>query len=180
MDTRELVLSRVQDCVKTLAPGVVYTFPGGMLHAPIVSDLNGRCYSKMRAEVNVDSSCSPYVEIVTNAATVDAIEVGDDDVYFDTMTFDVWGYCYAGDQGDGLDSVVRPTLNQLRADLLIAVSAFPYWTGTAPNQLDSLLKRIGNVIVNLTAQWTDPSTEAPYGQVHLIFTARWPFNKRFP
>jgi hypothetical protein len=182
VDTRELVLQRLQDCVATTAPSTTFFFPGAMPHAPIVNDLGGRVYNKMRANVRTDAAENPYVEIITDPASADLIEAGlDDDLYFATVRVKIWCYQRATDQGDSLNSDLRAALNSLRADLIIAVSAFPYWSGPTPAQADALYVGIvPGTTVKLLAQWTDVATDSPYGTLVLEFAIRYPFNKRTP
>lgn len=178
-DKREALLVRLQACVKTLAPGVVYTFPHGATHRPIESNLGGRVYNKIRTESRVDATEMPFVEIITSAATADSIrDVADEDIYLAETHVDVWGYVKADDQGDSLDSVVRPLLNELRADLIVAVEAFPYWTST--DYPDPITRLVGPVGVVLVSQWTEPATDAPDGYLMLTFAIRYTFSKLNP
>jgi hypothetical protein len=182
-DLRELILHRLQDCVATTAPATTFFFPGGMPHAPIVNNLGGRVYNKMRANVRTDAAENPYVEIITDPAGADTIEASpsDDDLYFATLRVKLWCYQRATDQGDGLNSDLRAALNSLRADLIIAASAFPYWSGPTPAQADALYVGIApGTTVKLISQWTDVATDSPYGTLVLEFAIRYPFNKRTP
>ena len=178
-DVREIILERLQACVKTLAPGVVFTFPHGQTHRPIVTDLDGRVYSKVRAQGRVDATEMPYVEIITSAATADSVrEIADEDIYLAETRVELWGYVKAEDQGDGLDSVVRPLLNELRADLIVAMEAFPYWTSA--DYPEALARRIGPVTTVLQSQWTEPATDAPDGFLVLDYAIRYTFDRRDP
>lgn len=178
-DIREELLERLQACVKTLAPGVVYTFPGGATHRTIESDLGGRCYSKVRAQGRVDATEMPFVEIVTSSGNADPIrEVADEEIYLGELRAEIWGYVKADDQGDGLDSVVRPLLNALRADLIVAVEAFPYWTSA--DYPEAITRRVGPVATVLQSQWTEPATDAPDGYLVLDYSIRYVFNRRNP
>lgn len=184
MDTREAILLRLQDVLKTIVPGVVFSFPGGLTHAEITTDLGGplhpRVYSMMRAQEKVDESECPSVEIVTSSSVADAVAVADDELYICDLNVQVWGYAKATDQGDGLDSTVRPLLNKLRADLIIAIEAFPYWTGVEPWQAEDARRAWGVMGPVLKGQWTEPSTENPSGYLVLEYVIRYPFNRRNP
>jgi hypothetical protein len=180
-DAREFLLQRFQDVLKTVAPGVVFTFPDGMTHSPLQNDLGGRVYSLMRANAKVDATECPFVEIVTNPKSVDKITVGDDDLYHATISVQLWAYARATDGGDGLDSTVRPALNSLCADLLIAMEAAPYWTGSVSAPFESLIAGFGpRLSVTFTTRWTETATESAKGMAVLEFEVRYPFNKRFP
>ncbi len=178
-DKREALLARLQACVKTLAPGVVFTFPHGATHRPIESDLGGRCYNKVRAEARVDSSEMPFVEIITSASSEDTVrEVGDENIYLAETPVEIWGYVKADDQGDGFDSVVRPIANALRADLIVAVEAFPFWTSTEyPDPITRLVGPVGTI---LTGQYTEPAIDAPDSFVKVNYSIRYTFSKLNP
>lgn len=178
-DIRETILERLQACVKTLAPGITYTFPHGHTHRPVVTNLGGRVYSKIRSQGRVDATEMPYVEIVTSAATADTVrEIADEDVYAAETRVELWGYVKAEDQGDGLDSDVRPLLNSLRADLIIAVEAFPFWTSA--DYPEAITRRVGPMATVLQSQWTEPATDAPDGYLVLDYAIRYVFNRRDP
>jgi hypothetical protein len=180
-DLREFILQRLQDCVAAVTPTTTFTFPGGMLHAPLVNDLTGRVFNKMRAESKVDGSECPFVEIITDPATTDPIEIGDDDLYYATTRVKVWGYQRSGDQGDSFNSTLRAALNSLRSDLIVAISAFPFWAGTNAGQTDPLfLGAAPGMSVTLLSQWTDIATDTSTGTLVLELSIRYPFNKRFP
>lgn len=181
-DLRELILQRLQDTVTTVAPGVTFWFPDGAAHAPLVNNLGGRVYNKMRAESRVTTDEMPFVEIITAPDAADTVEPGsDDDHYYATTRVKVWGYAYGPDAADGLNSPLRALLNSLRADLIIAVSAFPFWSGPNPAQSDALyVGAAPGTNVVLLSQWTFIAPDTPTGVTVLEFAIRYPFNKRFP
>jgi hypothetical protein len=181
-DLREVILQRLQDCVLTVSPSTTFWFPDGATHAPIVNDLNGRVYNKMRAESRISSLEMPMVEIITDPSAQDQIDAGSDgDYYIATMRVKIWGYHFSDDAADDLNSTVRARLNALRADLIIAVSAFPFWSGPDPTQSDPLyLGAAPGTSVQLLSQWTFVAPDTPTGVVVLEFAIRYPFNKRFP
>ena len=178
-DKREAILTRLQACVATVAPGVVYTFPHGVTHRPIETNLGGRVYNKVRSQARVDSSEMPFVEIITSAATSDSVrEIADEDVYLAELRVELWGYVKADDQGDGLDSTVRPLLNSLRADLIVAVEAFPYWTST--DYPEAVTRRVGPIATVLQSVFTEPATDAPDGYLQIEYAIRYTFSRRDP
>jgi hypothetical protein len=181
-DLRELILQRLQDTVLTVAPGVTFFFPDGMTHAPLVNNLGGRVYNKLRAESRISSDEMPFAEIINDPSAADTIEPGsDDDHYYATTNVKIWGYAYGEDAADGLNSPLRAQLNSLRADLIIAVSAFPFWSGPNPAQSDALYTGVApGTSVVLTSQWTFIAPDTPTGVTVLEFAIRYPFNKRFP
>ena len=180
MDKREFVLQRIQDTLKAIAPGVTFTFPDGGTHDPITSDVGGRVYNKLRNDDEVDATQCPSIEVVTSAKETDTIEVDDQDLYHATVHVQIWGRHKSGDQGAGRDSDIRARLNALRADIIIAVHAFPFWTGTEDGQADPARALIGPLEVTLTSQETDTTTDAPGGYTILDFSVRYPFSKRSP
>jgi hypothetical protein len=177
-DKREAILTRLQACVKTLAPGVVYTFPHGATHRPIESNLDGRCYNKIRTQGRVDATEMPFVEIITADAEDTVREIGDEDIYLAEMPVELWGYVKADDQGDGFDTVVRPVANALRADLIVACEAFPFWTSTEyPDPITRLVGPLGTVLVS---QFTEPAIDAPDSFVKVRYAIRYTFSKLNP
>ena len=179
MDHREYLLQRLQDVLKTVAPGVTFFLPLGGSHRPIENNLGGRVYSKVRSSARTDDTECPYVELITSEKTPDSVrETADEDVYLAEMRVELWGYVKASDQGDGFDSVVRPLINSLRADLIVAVEAFPYWTdATHP---EPAIQRAGSVGTVLVSQWTEPAMDAPDGFLVLEYAIRYAFDKRNP
>ncbi len=178
-DVREEILTRLPACIATLKPGVVYTFPGARTHRPIETDIGGRVFVNLRGEARFDSSELPAVEIVTNAETEDAIrEVSDDDVYLADLKVRIFGYVKGDDAGDQKTAPVRAALNALRADLIIAVEAFPYWTST--DYPESIRRRVGEVEMILIGQWTEAAVGAPDGFLYLDYAIRYRFSRLQP
>ena len=178
-DVREEILTRLQACLATVAPGVVYTFPGGATHRPIETDLGGRVYAKARPEAGFDSSELPCVEILTSSTSNDPIrEATDDDTYLADMKVEVWGYAKVDDAGDDKDAPVRRALNALRADLITAVEAFPYWTST--DYPEAITRRVGRLATILESQFTEPAISAPDGYLTLSYTIRYQFSRLNP
>lgn len=180
MDAREFILQRVQDSLKAIAPGATFTFPDSAPHAAITSNVGGRVYNKLRSDADVDSTQCPAIEVITNPKNVDQIEVGDQDLYTATLHIQVWGRDKSGDQGQTRDSDIRARLNALRSDIVVAVHAFPFWTGPDADQAEPARAVIGPLEVTLVSQETDATTDAPDGYTVLDFAIRYPFNKRFP
>jgi hypothetical protein len=178
-DSREEILVRLQACIATLAPGVVYTFPGGRTHRPIETDLGGRCYSKVRPEASFDSSELPAVELLTNNSEDDTIrEVADDDTYLADMKVQIFGYLKSDDAGDEKDAVVRAKLNAFRADLIVAVEAFPYWTSA--EYPEPIRRRVGEIETVLQKQMTEAAINAPDGFLTLDYAIRYRFSRLNP
>lgn len=176
LDRREYLLGRLQACVATLAPGVVYTFPDGLPHRSIQTDLGGRCYSKSRTQARVDADEMPFVEILTSSQGADDVTALDSDLYAATLRVTIMGYVKADDQADSLDAVVRQKLDILRADLITAVEAFPYWT--AGGTVDAARVVLGPIEPVLTSQWTEPAADYPDGYLVLEFAIRYLFNRK--
>lgn len=177
-DFREEILIRLRACVATLAPGVVYTFPGGRTHRPIVTDLKGHAYDKARAEQTFDSSELPLVEILTSSTTEDAVEVNDDDMYTSDLNVDVWGFLKSDDAGDGKNAPVRAALNAFRADLIVAVEAFPFWTSA--DYPEPIIRRVGLIQTTLRSQFTEPATHSPDAYLKLSYAIRYSFTRLDP
>ena len=178
LDKREWLLLRLQDALRTVAPGVVYAFPDGLPHRAIVSDLSGRVYSKVRSQARTDADEMPYGESLTSGHGPDAVQPLDSDLYAADLKVEVYGYVKADDQADSLDAVVRQKLNDLRADLIVAVEAFPYWTdATHPEPATSVLGPIEPVLVS---QFTEPAGDWPDGFLVLEFQIRYLFNRKNP
>jgi hypothetical protein len=179
MDVREVILDRLVACIATVKPGVVFRFPDGRTHRPIESDLGGRVFSKVRSQARTDSTEMPFVEVITSAGTPDSIrEVGDENFYTAEMRVEVWGYVKATDQGDAFMSNVRPKLNALRADLVVAIEAFPWWTG--PGYPEALVRRVGPVGTVMQAQFTEPATDQPDGFLVIDYAIRYVFDRLDP
>lgn len=178
-DVREEILTRLQACIATVAPGVSFTFPGGRTHRPIETDLGGRVYAKVRPEASFDETDLPAVEILTNSEKADTIrEVSDDDVYLADMNVRLFGYVKSEDAGDDKDGPVRALLNSLRADLIVAMEAFPYWTSTAFPE--PIRRRVGNVEMILQQQETEAAINAPDGFLILDYAIRYHFSRLNP
>lgn len=180
VDKREFLLQRIQDALKSITPGAAFTFPGGDAHAPITSDVAGRVYNKLRSDSELDATQCPAIEVITNPKDVDSIEIDDQDLYHATMHVQIWGRAKSGNQGESRDSDIRAKLNALRADIVVAMHAFPFWTGSDADQADSAAVVIGPIEVTLISQETDATTQSPDGFTVLDFAVRFPFNKRFP
>jgi hypothetical protein len=180
MDLREFILQRIQDTLKAITPGASFTFPDSMPHAAITSDVGGRVYNKLRNDEEIDAAQCPSIEVVTSAKDTDTIEVDDQDCYHATLHGQAWGHHKSGNQGQGYDSDIRARLNALRADIVIALHAFPFWTGTGAGQAEPARAVVGPLEVTLTSQETDTTTNAPSGFTVVDFAVRYPFNKRFP
>lgn len=178
LDRREWLLVRLQDVLKTLAPGVTYTFPDGLPHRPIETNLHGRVYSRQRTEARVDVSEMPFVELLTAASAGDTVTALDSDFYAADLRVEIYGYVRSENQGDSLDSDVRAKLNALRADLLVAVEAFPYWT--SGGTVEPATRRLGPIETVLTSQWTEPAADYPDGYLILEFVIRYVFNRKQP
>jgi hypothetical protein len=175
---RELVIQRVHDVLKTIAPGVTYPIPGG--HAPITTDLKKRVYSKLRAQGKLNGSEKPLLEFQTSPRDADKIEALDDNVSKRTLTVHTWVYVSTGDAGTSHNDMARAQLNAVQHDVSIAMKALPYWTGPQPNQSDSLRMNLGPVIVQQTAEWTEPAEDIPWGASVGDFSITYYFDERFP
>lgn len=177
-DFREEMLVRLRACIATLAPGVVYTFPDGRTHRPIETDLKGHAYDKARAEQTFDWSELPLVEILTSSSNEDAVEVNDDDLYSSEMNVDIWGFLKSDDAGDGKNAPVRAALNAFRADLIVAVEAFPFWTST--DYPEPITRRVGMIQTTLKSQFTEPATHSPDAYLKLSYGIRYSFTRLDP
>lgn len=178
-DVREEIITRLAACLSTLAPGVTYTFPSTRVHRPIETDLRGRVYVNLRGEARFDSSELPSVELVTNSDADDAIrEVADDDVYLSDLKVRVFGYVKGDDAGDEKTAPVRTALNALRADLIIVMEAFPFWTSAG--YPESIRRRVGEVEMILQGQWTEAAVGAPDGFLYLDYAIRYRFSRLHP
>ena len=174
IDRREAILQRLQDVLKTVVPGVTYSHPSGVEHREILTNLGGRVFTRFRTASQLDSSEMPYVILLTSDAQADTIEVNDNETYNASMMVQVWGFVRAADQGDGPNTAVRPLLNQLRADLLVAVECFPYWTGLDVGQFEPAV-RFGRCTPVLQTQWTEASNESPDGFMILEYLIKYTF-----
>ena len=179
MDAREFLLTRLQDVIKAVKPGVDFALPAGGAHRAITTDLGGRVYNKLRAEGRTDASETPCVEILTSSRKADTINWFDAEIYTVDMEVEIWIYLKADDQGDGKDSELRSKLDAARADILIALEAFPAWTGPGPGQTDAA--SLGRVInAYPTEQYTDVPDGSPDGFALITYTIHYAANRRFP
>jgi hypothetical protein len=182
------MLARLQACLCTLAPGVVYTFPFGYGATPrtMVSDLGGgtdttkaRVFSMWRGIVRHDTSEFPMVEIVTPANEPDTVTALDDQMFERVVSVQLWAYVDAGDASDSLQQDARPDMNTLLADLQIVVEAFPYWTDTGTNT-DPLYLSHGPITITRKAEYTVPALEQPEGMAVLSFSIAFKFHRLNP
>lgn len=188
-DLREQLLSRLQACLSTITPGLVFTFPAfnaqGATPRTIESDLGGaapataRVYSKMRPVVRPDMTEMPMVEIITAMNQPDAVTPYDDQMYERTMNVQIWGYVAGKDAGDSLNSETRPDMNALLADLHVAVEAFPYWTDSGANSIP-LTATHGAVTITPKNQYTEPAVEQPVGILVLDYSISFKFHRLNP
>src|SRR5271169_688474 len=178
---RELILQRTQDVLKTLAPATTFTFPNGAAHAPIVNDFGGRIYSKFRGEVDIDQVERPYVELITNAKTLDKIESKSNDWYLCTMAVQLWCYASGDDSGDGMDSIVRPLLNSLCSDLIVGMEAVRFWGPSPVAPFDTLQFIFGpRLSFDLKSRWTRPAIQGPGGFAFVDYDISFPFDHLYP
>jgi hypothetical protein len=179
LDVRERILQRLQACIGSLAPGVVYDFPRGRTHRPITTDLGGRVFARALTQERYDATELPCVELLTHAGTPDTIrEVSDDDLYLADMKVQVFGFVKATDAGDGKDAPVRAKLNAFRADLIVALEAFPYWTSA--DYPEAITRSVGPVVMVLEAVYTEPAISAPDSYVVIDYAIRYVFNRLDP
>ena len=188
IDLREQLLARLQACISTLAPGVVYTFPFGY-GAPvraIETDLGGgtdptkaRVFSKMRAMVKPDSVELPMVELITAMNQPDVVTPFDDQMYERTVNVQLWGYVAGGDAADSFQSVMRPDLNVFLADLQIAVEAFPFWTDADTNTAPLTVSH-GAITITPKTQDTEPAVGQPVGMLVLDYAISYKFHRLNP
>jgi len=173
---RELILTRLQQTIAALRPGLALPFAEPLPHRTVMTDLGGRCYTRVRPGMRLDEAECPFVEIEHDYNGPEAIFVADDDLYFGEVNIALWGFQRAEDQGDGLNAIVRPLLNALRADLIMAVAAFPYWPSA--EDPECVNRRLGSgVAVILRTQWTEPDQDSPQGFVVVELTVRYPLNR---
>lgn len=178
MDSRELLLQRLQLSIKALVPGAVYTFPYGAAHRAIESDLGGRAYSRVNSELAAAPEQFPQVEIITAAGRADIIQPQDDNLYTREMGVEILGYVYGGDAGMDRDASCRPAMNALLADLQIAVEGFPYFTDAT--HTDPLYATQGPITIIPGQQYTEPAMQQPIGFVHLDYVFRYSFTRLNP
>lgn len=176
LDDREFLLGRLATVIALIAPGVTFRTIDGGTTEPCTVDLGGRVWQRMRSEQRTDVTEMPCVELVTSAENGDSLEVISDTLYAATTQVQLWGYQKADDQGDGFDSAVRPLLNALRADIVKAVDAFPFYDpgdgfGTAG-------QRCPPCTVSLRSQWTEPASDAPDGYLVMVYDIRWLMNTK--
>lgn len=178
-DTRETILVQLQACLKALRPGVVFSFPFGKTHRPIVTDLRGHVFARVIPQARFDAEDLPCVELITSEGTEDAVrEVADDDFYMADLNVTLWGYARSGDAGTDHDAPVRRVLNALRADLIVAVEAFPYWTSA--EYPEPIIRQVGLVTPVLLSSWTEPASDSADGFLTIDYALRYTFNKLDP
>ena len=180
LDTRERILLQLQACLKTLRPGVVFPLPFGKTHRAIQTDLGGRVFNRVRPLASFSEGDMPCVELVTSSGTEDAVrEAADDDFYLTDLNVELWGYVYAGDSGDGPDAPVRRALNALRADLIVAVEAFPFWYD-GDEWPEPAARSCGVITPVLVSTFTEPATATPDGYLKLDYRLAYTFNRFDP
>jgi len=175
-DARELILTRLQQTLAALRPGLALPNVGHWPHRTVTTNLGGRCYTRIRPGVRLDETECPFVEIQHDYNGAEQLTTLDEDMSMGEMRLALWGFEKADDQGDTLDSRLRPKLNALRADLIMAACAFPYWP--SPEDPESLHQTLGRgVSVRLTSQWTEPDQDSPQGFTVIELTVRYPQNR---
>lgn len=192
-DTREWLIARLQRVVSTLKPGVTFTLPGSTApHRAIETDLSTtaeaaalgakpRVWGKLRGIQRLSPEEFPFVEVVTAPGRTDIVEAHDQDFYRATMAIALYGYHYDPQQGEmGYAQPLRERLNSMRADLILAVEAFPFWTGPDIGENVAAIQRVGLCETVLESQETETPSDAPDGYVRLVYRITYLFNVREP
>lgn len=177
-DRRELLLQYLEACVATIAPGVVYSFPSGATHRTIETDLGGRVFSRAIPEARMSQLAFPAVEMLVDSAQEDTVIVSDDDMYHAEVAVSFIGYVSTGDAGTGGNPPVREELNKLRADLIVAIEAFPYWTSA--EFPEPARRRCGEITTTLKAQSTEAPADWPTGFCALNYAITYTFSRTNP
>jgi hypothetical protein len=172
----DIVMTRTQQTIAAIRPGVRFPQEDGAPHAPIVSDIGGRAHTRLRSAVRTDISECPAVEIVYDYKGPTKYIVLDNDLYARETSIGLFGVHRVADAGDSFDSTLRPALNGLRSDLAIAALSVPFWP--APDSPEALINRLGRACrVTLVRWWTDPAIESSEGYAVVEFLLRVPINR---
>lgn len=178
IDRRELLLQYVEACVATIAPGVVFMFPGGAAQRATETDLGGRVFSRAIPEARMSQLAFPAVEMLVDSSQEDVVTVSDDDFYHVEVPVSFIGYVSTGDAGTGGNPPVREQLNKLRADLIVAIEAFPYWTSA--EFPEPARRRCGEITTTLKAQSTEAPADWPTGFCTLTYAITYTFSRTNP
>lgn len=176
LDRRERILQRLEAVCKSLrgSATVIPTWDGSPSPREIVTDLGGRVFNRMR-EGDRGRDELPAVEILNDGGNTDTLEVLGQELYRATMPVQVYGYAASREENAKTSSGVRGPLDSLRADLVTAIEALPWWTGVDVDQQDPL-SRHGATSVRILRQWTEPDLSQATGylvidlEVSYIFT----------
>lgn len=177
-DRRETLLQHLEACVATIAPGVVFAFPNGSAQRVIETDLGGRVFSRAIPEARMSQLAFPAVEMLVDSAQEDVVTVSDDDLYHVEVPVSFVGYVSTGDAGTGGNPPVREELNKLRADLIVAIEAFPYWTSA--EFPEPARRRCGEITTTLKAQSTEAPADWPTGFCTLTYAITYSFSRMNP
>lgn len=155
--TREWLLRRARAVCRAIAPGVTFIPPGleGAAARPCETDLGGRVFELyLPPELAGDELQLPYVCVVEDPESELPPEYLDGTLVRGTLSLHIVAYGPVARVGDGsLQATARPDLNDLRADLVSALHAIPFWvppTAEAPEDLVDATARAGASRFDLT------------------------------
>lgn len=185
MTKREFLLERIKAVLKTVAPGAVFTFPFVQFstYNAIQTDLKGRVYDKQRPIEKLDRASLPCVEVITSPSEQDQIRYLDNEMVERTVSVKLWGYVYGGTGGEMMPNATqaRADLNQLEADLSIAMEALKWWTDTSsPATSDPLTSLLGAIDVMHETSWTDTETAQAWSMLVMGYRFTYTYNRRKP
>lgn len=178
IDRRELMLRYLEACVATIAPGVTFPFPFSTKHRPIETDLGARVFSRAIPEARMSQLKFPAAEIIVDSAAEDVVTVSDDGLYHAEVNVAIIGYVSTGDAGTGGNPSVREQLNKFRADLIVAVESFPYWTSV--DFPETARRRCGEITTTLKSQSTEAPADWPTGFLMLNYVITYTFTRYDP
>lgn len=163
VDRRERILRRLEAVIKAIrGPGSTFpTWDGTASPREIVSDLGGRVYNRVRQD-ELTRDQLPAVDVLVDSSSPDSIETLGQELARATIPVQVWGYALSREENAQLSTGVRGPLNDLRADLIVALESLPWWTGPGVDEQDPL-SRHGAVSVEISRQWTEPDMGQPSG-----------------
>lgn len=185
MTKREFLLERIVAVLKTIAPGVVYTFPFAQFgtYNAIQTDLKGRVYDKMRPFDKIDRASTPCVEVITSPAEQDTLRYLDNEMIERTVSVKLWGYVYGGTGGEIMPNTTaaRAAANQMDADISVAMEALKWWTDTSsPATSDPLTALLGSIDVAHDTSWTDTETGQAWAMLVMGYRFTYTYNRRKP
>lgn len=182
---RTFLLQRIRAVLKTVAPGVVYSFPFPQFSAQtaVTTDLKERVYDKQRPLDKIDRMSTPSVEVLTSDSGQDQFVYLDNEMIERTLEVKLYGYIYGGAGGEATPNatLAEAALDSMDADLSLAMEAAKYWSdSSSPETSDPLTARLGAVVFTHENSWTDTNTGQAWAMLVQVWRITYTYNRREP